>query len=122
MFAFTTRSGGGVQSASLMSASASARGRIELSVLSLEPRLVVLGIFYGDRRFRDLERTEAVHHHRQLVGVLGPDARFRPSRMRTVRYSVRMVRDAAEFDSLSAHEFTRRIVQHLVRIHVAVIV
>src|ERR1700682_4812388 len=106
MFAFTTRSGEGVQSASLISASAAARGRIELSVLSLQPRFVVLGIFDCDRRLRDLERAKAVHHDGQLVSVLGADARLRASRMRTVWDPVRMVRDAAEFDSLAAHEFT----------------
>src|SRR6267378_1351489 len=122
MFAFTTRSGEGVQSASLISASASARGGIELSVLSLQPRFVVFGIFDSDRRLRDLERTEAVHHYGQLVRVFGTDARLRASRMRTVRDPVRVVRDAAEFDSLAAHEFTRRIIEHFVGIHVAVIV
>src|SRR6202022_2470732 len=114
MFAFTTRSGEGVQSASLMSASASARGWIELSVLSLQPRFVVLGIFDCDRGFGDLERTEAVHHDCQLVGVLGADARLSAARVRTVWDPVRVVRDAAELDSLPTHEFARRIVQHLV--------
>src|ERR1700682_5105620 len=108
MFAFTTRSGEGVQSASLMSASASARGRIELGVLSLQPRLVVLGIFECNCRLRNFQRTEAVHHDRQLVGVLCADACLSAPWMRTVRDPVRVVRDAAEFDSLPAHEFTRR--------------
>src|SRR3977135_4124841 len=118
MFAFTTRSGEGVQSASLISASASARGRIELSVLSLQPRFMVLGIFDRNRCLRDLERTEAVHHDRQLVRVLGADACLRASRMRAVWDAVGMVRDAAEFDSLAAHEFARRIIEHFVGIHV----
>src|SRR5688572_32873321 len=42
--------------------------------------------------------------------------------MGSVRNAVRMVRDAAELDALAAHELTRRVVQHFVRIHVAVVV
>src|SRR5437870_3726901 len=126
MFALMTRSGDGVQSASLMSISAfplhSARWGIELRVLRLQPRLVVVRIFYRQRRLRDLERMEAVHHYRQLVGVLGSDARFRASGMRTVGNSVRMMRDASELDPLATHEFTRGIVENFVGIDVAVII
>src|SRR5688500_769905 len=42
--------------------------------------------------------------------------------MRTMRYSIGVMRDAAELDSLPAHELARRVVQHLVGIDVAVIV
>src|SRR5258705_581834 len=122
MFALMTRSGEGVQRASLISTSGSARGRIELSVLPLQPRLVVVLILYCQRLLRNLEWTEAVHHHGQLVGVLGANARFGTPWMRSVRYAVRMVGDAAELDSLSAHEFARRIVENFIRVHVAVIV
>src|SRR5687768_4311875 len=122
MFALIMRSGEGVQSASLIWPSVSARGGIELRVLSLQPRLVVVRIFDLERGLGDLERTEAVHHHGQLVGVLGADARFRAPRMRPVRYSIRVMRDAPELDALAAHELARRVVEHFVRIDVAVIV
>src|SRR6266498_3021168 len=115
MFALMTRSGDGVQSASVMLISAvpphpplhSAGRGIELRVLRLQPRLVVVRIFDCERRLRDLERTEAVHHHGQLLGVLGADARFSAAGVRSVRNSIRMVRYASEFDSLAAHEFAR---------------
>src|SRR5689334_10496918 len=42
--------------------------------------------------------------------------------MRSVRNSVRVVRNAPELDSLSTHEFARSVIQHLVGIHVRVIV
>src|SRR5437588_12531005 len=42
--------------------------------------------------------------------------------MRSVRNPVRMMRDAPELDSLSAHELARGIVEHFVRIDVAVVV
>src|SRR5258705_10901577 len=123
MFALMTRSGEGVQSASLISSAyASARWGIELSVLPLQPRLVIVGIFDCECGLRDLERSETIHHHCQLVGVLGADARLRAARMRTVRNSIGVVRNAAELDSLAAHELTRRVIQHLVRIDVAVII
>ncbi len=79
-------------------------------------------VFDFHRLLRNLERTEAVHHHRQLVGVLGANARLGAARVRTVRNAVGMMGDAPEFNSLPAHELARRVVQHLVRIHVAVIV
>src|SRR6476619_6485633 len=103
MFALITRSGEGVQRASLISTSGSARGRIELCVLPLQPRLVVFLILYFHRLLRDLERPEAVHHHRQLVGVLGANARFGAPRMWAMWNSIRVVGDAAELDSLPAH-------------------
>src|SRR5467141_2136171 len=111
MFALMTRSGEGVQSASLISTSASARGRIELRVLPLQPRLVVVRILYIQGLLRDLERTEAVHHHRQLVGVLGANARLGAAGVWAVGNAIRVVSDAPELDSLAAHEFARRIVQ-----------
>src|SRR6267142_5248989 len=113
MFALMTRSGEGVQRASLISTSGSARGRIELCVLPLQPRLVVVLILYFHRLLRDLERTEAVHHHRQLVGVLGANARLGAARMWSVRNSIGVVSDAAELDSLAAHEFARRVIEDL---------
>src|SRR5690242_15893209 len=125
MFALMTRSGEGVQSASLMSSARSPPSGgwgIELRVLTLEPRLVVVRVLYLQRRLGDFQRPEAVHHHRQLVGILGADARFRAPRMRPVRNSVRMMRDATKLDSLPAHELARRVVQHFVGVDVAVIV
>src|SRR5690348_12025347 len=42
--------------------------------------------------------------------------------MRTVRDAIRMKGDAPELDALPAHELARGIIQHLVRIDVAVVV
>ena len=72
--------------------------------------------------FATLQRTEAVHHHRELVRLLRADRRLGAARMRAVRNAVGVMRDAAELDSLPAHELTRRVVQHLVGIDVAVVV
>src|SRR5439155_4536930 len=88
--------------------------RIELGVLALQPRLVVVRVFDLQRWLRDLQRTEAVHHHRQLVGVFAADARLGAPRMRTVRNAIRMVRDAPELDPLPTHEFARSVVEDFV--------
>src|SRR6185437_15952805 len=61
-------------------------------------------------------------HHRKLVGVLGTDRRLRATWMRPVWQTVRVVRNRAELDSLARHEFAGRVVQHLVRVHVGVVV
>src|SRR4051794_8740195 len=96
--------------------------RIEMRVLRVEPGHVVVRGFNGERRLRHLERPEAVHHHRELVGVLGTDAGLGPARMRTVRDSVGMMGNAAELDTFPAHELAGGVVEHLVRVHVAVVV
>src|SRR5688572_16221995 len=96
-----TRSALGFQMGSLTrpgaraSAYASASGWVELRVLRVQPRLVVVRILEGERRFRHLEWTERIHHHRQLLGVLRPDARFGAARVRTMRYPIWMMGDAA---------------------------
>src|SRR6202008_1437306 len=95
-------------------ASTLTRWWIELGVLPLQPRLVIIRVFNLQRRLGDLQRPETIHHHRQLVGVLGSDARLGATRMRTVRNSVGVVCDTAELDSLPAHELARRIVEHFV--------
>src|SRR5438874_2130996 len=91
-----------------------ARWGIELRVLTLEPRLVVVRVFDLQRRLRHLKRTKAVHHNRELVGVLGADACLGASWVGAVGDAIRMVGDAAEFDSLSAHEFARGVVKHFI--------
>ena len=75
-----------------------------------------------ERRLGDVQRTERIHHHRQLVGVLGADARLGASRVGTVRQPVGVVRDGAVLDALAAHELARRVEEHLVGVHVAVVV
>src|SRR4051795_1664425 len=125
-----TRAGSGVQTGPTSGASVTASagtagsgsGRIEARVPRVEPRHVVAWVFDGERGLRHLERAEAVHHHRELVGVLGPDAGFGPAGMRTVRDPVGMVGDAAELDPFSTHELAGGVVEHLVRVHVAVVV
>src|SRR5438045_3559606 len=83
---------------------------------------MVVRVLDRERRLGDLERAEAIHHYRQLVGVFRANARFGAARMRTVWDSVRVMSDAAELDSLAAHELARCVVQNLVGIDVAVIV
>src|SRR6266576_4534934 len=95
---------------------------IELGVLTLQPRLVIIRVFNIERRLGDFQRSEAIRHDCELVGVLGANARLRASRMGTMRNSIRVVRDAAELDSLAAHELARRVVKHFVGVDVAVIV
>src|SRR5215218_5781175 len=96
--------------------------RIELRVLRIEPRLVVLRVFNGEGRLGHLERAESVHHDRQLLGVFGPDARLGPTGVGAMGNAVGMMGDAPELDALPTHELARRVVEHFVRVHVAVIV
>src|SRR5678816_4150393 len=42
--------------------------------------------------------------------------------MRSMWNAVRVIRDGAELDSLAAHELTRRVIEHFVRVHVRVVV
>src|SRR5260221_1972389 len=91
-------------------------------MLRVDPASVIRRILDGQRTFRHLEWAEGVHHDGQLVGVFRADRRLCAARMRTVRNAVRMQRDRAELDALPAHEFARRVVEPLVRIHVAVVV
>src|SRR3954453_9632373 len=100
----------------------SRRRRIELRVLRVEPRLVVVRILERECGFGHLERAERVHHDGQLFGVFGPDARLGPAGMRAMGNAVRVVRDAPELNPLPAHEFARGVVEHFVRIDVAVVV
>src|SRR5688572_12604628 len=80
------------------------RRRIELRVLRVEPGLMIVGILYRQCRLGHLEWTKGVHHNGQLLGILGPDACLRAPRMRAVGNPVRMMGDAAELDSFTAHE------------------
>src|SRR5215207_4392003 len=100
----------------------SARRRVERGVLSIDPASVIRGILDLERLLRDLEGAKGIHHHRELVGRLRADGCLGATRMRAVRNPVGMMRDRAELDPLAAHELARRIVEHLVRVHVAVVV
>ena len=77
------RSGNGVHIGPVIGSSISACWRTELCVLCIDPRLVIILVFDIQRLLRNLERTEAVHHHRELIGVLGANTRLCPARMRT---------------------------------------
>src|SRR6478752_6952518 len=96
--------------------------RVERRVLGVDPAPVIRRILDRERQLRDTQRTEGIHHHRELVGVRRTDRRLGAPRMRAVRDPIRMQRDRAELDPLPAHEFARRVVEHLVRIHIAVVV
>src|SRR5690349_18014753 len=54
----------------------SGRRRIEAGVLLVDPALVVRGILDRQCLLGDVQWTERIHHHRQLVGALGADRRF----------------------------------------------
>src|SRR6185312_15613233 len=118
-----TRAGPGVQTGPASGASVTAAAgttgsgcrRIELRVLRVQPGLVVVLVLDRKRGLGHVVGTEAVHHHRELVGVLGPDAGLGPARVRAVWDPVGVVGDAAELDPLAAHELARGVVEHLVR-------
>src|SRR6478672_5407227 len=97
-------------------------GRVERCMLGVDPASMIRRILDRERLLRDAQRTEGVHHHRELVRVRRPDRRFGATRMRPVRNAVGVQRDRPELDPLPAHELARRIVEHLVRVHVAVVV
>src|SRR5205085_508409 len=56
------------------SASGTSGGRrVERRVLGVDPAPVIRRILDRERLLRDPERTEGIHHHRQLVGVRRTD-------------------------------------------------
>src|SRR5215207_5569930 len=79
----------------------SARRRVERGVLRIDPASVVRGILDVERLLRDFERSEGVHHHRELVGRFRADRRLGAPRMRSMRDAIRMVRDRTELDPLA---------------------
>src|SRR5690606_14003000 len=93
--------------------------RCEL-VLCPDPAQVIVWILEPSRGDGDLERPEGVHHHRYLVGPLLTQAGLRAAWMWAMRDSIRVVGDGSELDALPAHELARRVIEHLVGVHVAV--
>src|SRR6185503_11257082 len=80
--------------------------------------LVVVRLGVG----RDVERMERVEHDRELVRLLGPQGGLRRAGVRSVRDAGRMVREGSDLDAAAAHEIAVHVVQHLVGIHVPVVV
>ena len=72
--------------------------------------------------FRQFERLEGVHHHRQLERFLGADRFFDRARVRTMWNAHGVQGHHAFFHVLSAHEFTFYVVENLIGVDIAVVV
>src|SRR5579859_3036650 len=69
-----------------------------------------------------LQRVECVHHHGQLFGALRAQALFHRARMRSVWNATRVQRNRANLDAFTSTEVAAHVIDHLVRVNVAVIV
>src|SRR5262245_60171789 len=90
--------------------------------LVLDPAIWILLVLDRARGARDTQWVEGVHHNSQLLGAGLANAALRRAGVRPMRQAARMQRDAALLNASARHEIALDIIEHLVAVHIRVVV